>query len=77
MAQQDLEWIKGELQRVEQEIQEQKVGIVAAMKAKEMPELIAFLERGWERLVQEEKDLLSALQARFTSQAGEVRAASP
>lgn len=80
MAQQEVDRLWAELQRVEQEIKEQQARTEAAMKANELPELIAFIGRERDRLVEEKKDLrhqLSALQARLASPAGEVLAAAP
>jgi len=76
MAQQDLDWLKGELQRVEQKIEDQEARIEADTKAEELPELIASIEEKRDRLVENEKDLLSALQIRLASPSGEVLAAA-
>ncbi|CAL8468249.1 g7788 [Coccomyxa elongata] len=74
MAQHEVDRLWSELQRVEQEIKEQQARIEAAMKAHELPELIAVIGRERERLVEEKKDLrhqLSALQAQLASPSGE------
>ena len=79
MAQQEQEWLKEELQRVDQEIKEQQARIEAAMKANEMPELIAFIGRERDRLVDKEKALrhqLSALQIRLATPSGETLVAA-
>lgn len=79
MAQQEVDRLWAELQRVEQEIKEQQARIEAAMKANELPELIAFIGREKERLVEEKKDLrqsLNALQIRLASPSGEILAAA-
>ena len=73
MAQQEQEWLKEELQRVDQEIKEQQARIEAAMKANEMPELIASIGKERERLVDKEKVLLT----RLATPSGEVLAAAP
>ncbi len=78
MAQQHLDRLWEELQRVEQKLEEQEAKIEAAMKAKELPELIVLIEKKRDRLVEEEKDLrqqLGALQAQLACVAGEVLAA--
>ncbi|CAL8469124.1 g8665 [Coccomyxa elongata] len=70
MAQEEVEWLKEQLQGVEQEIKEQLARIEAAMKAKESPELISLIREERDRLVEEKKDMrhqLSALQAKLAS----------
>ncbi|BDA48308.1 hypothetical protein COCOBI_11-5680 [Coccomyxa sp. Obi] len=70
MAQQDMDWLEEELQRLEQKIKEQQAKIEAAMKADEKSELIASIGKERERLVDEQKVLLAALQARLASPSG-------
>ncbi|CAL8464801.1 g4336 [Coccomyxa elongata] len=73
MAQEEVEWLKEQLQGVELEIKEQLARIEAAMKAKESPELISLIREERDRLVDKEKDLrhqLSALQAQLATPAG-------
>ena len=75
MAQQELDWLKGDLQRVEELIQDQQAKIVAATKAKELPELIALDKERRDQLFEEKKDLrhqLSALQIRLATTSGEI-----
>lgn len=77
MAQQDeLEWFKGELLRVEQNIQEVEASIIAAIRAKEDSAVIAEIKKKRDRLVQEklklQGELGSIVQAQLTSLAGET-----
>ena len=62
MAQEEVEWFKKELQHVEQEISKK--------------ELIPLIKEERDRLVEDKKILLSALQVRMASPSGEVLAAA-
>ena len=77
MAEQDSEWIYEKLQRAERKIENRQAELVAAIEADDLPELIAFVKRDMERLIEEKEDLLSALKVRLASPAGEVPAVAP
>ncbi|CAL8472228.1 g11770 [Coccomyxa elongata] len=80
MAQQEVDKLWAELQRVEQKIEEQEARIEAATKAKELPELIASVKEKRDRLVEEKKDLrqsLNALQMRLATPSGTSQGAPP
>ncbi|BDA41780.1 hypothetical protein COCOBI_02-5740 [Coccomyxa sp. Obi] len=70
MAKQELDRLWVEWQRVEQEIKDSQANMVAAMKANEMPEIIALIGKERDRLVDKEKDLwhkMSVLQIRLAT----------
>ena len=84
MAQQDsyraailvLEWLKGELQRVEQDIKDREKELKGDTTERDS----AIIEKGIDRLVQKERDMrqqLITLQAQLASPAGDVLAAAP
>ena len=80
MAQQEVDRLWAELQRVEELIQDQQAKIVAATKAKELPELIALDKERRDQLFEEKKDLrhqLSALQIRLANPSGEILMLQP
>ena len=71
MAQEELDWLKGEL---EQDIKDQEKELKAATTERDS----AIIQKGIHRLVQEKRDVrqnLSTLQAQLASPAGEVLAA--
>ena len=76
MAQQELDWLKGELQRVEQDIKDREKDLKAATTERDS----AIIQNGIDRLVVRQERLdgqLSTLQAQLASPAGEVLAAAP
>ena len=80
MAQQEVEWLKEELQRVERKIEEQETKIDDAIENNKPERVINSYRERKERLVDKEKDLrhqLSALQIRLATPSGEVLAAAP
>jgi len=79
MAQQEVDRLWAELQRVEQKIEAKEQELREVVKAKESPELIASIGKERDRLVDNQKDLrhqLSALQIRLATPSGEVLAAA-
>jgi len=79
MAQQVLEWMKEELQRVEQKIEEQAAKIDDAIENNKPGKIIASYREEKKRLVDKKQDLwhqLSVLQIRLASPLGEVLAAA-
>ncbi len=77
MAQQDIDWLKGELQRLKQEIKVKEQELREATEAKELPELIALIKQARERRVDQQKVLLNILQAAsLASPSGEDLAAA-
>ncbi|EIE25717.1 hypothetical protein COCSUDRAFT_52553 [Coccomyxa subellipsoidea C-169] len=76
MAQQELNWLKGELQRVEQDIKNREEEYKAATTERD----IAIIQKGIDRLVQEKRDVrqqLSTLQAQLASPADHGRSELP
>ncbi len=74
MAQQVLDWLKGELQRVEQDIKDREKELKAATTERDS----AIIRKEMDRPVQKKRDVrqhLSTLQAQLASPAGEVLAA--
>lgn len=75
MAQEEVEWLKEELKRVEQKIEAKEQELLEATKAKALSEVIALFKDQKDRLVNKEKDLwqqLSNLQICLASTSGEV-----
>lgn len=76
MAQQDTEWLKGELQHSKQKIKAKEQQLLEARKAKTSSEVIALIKDRKDRLVDKKMVLRSTLQARLASPSGEVLAAA-
>ncbi len=76
MAQREVDRLNEELQRLELKIEAKDKELQEARIAKQSPEVIADINRRWERLVKIEPDtrqmLSTALQARLASPTGEV-----
>ncbi|CAL8464685.1 g4220 [Coccomyxa elongata] len=73
MAQQELDRLRGNLERVEQDIQASEQELREVTKAKKLPEIIAVIRKRKDRLVSKKKDMrqqLSALQTQLISPAG-------
>ncbi len=79
MAQREVEYIKEELQHLEQDTEGVQQEVLEAIKANEPDEVIAAIKQKKARLTDEKKPLrndLSALQARVASPSGEILVAA-
>ncbi len=79
MAQQEIEWLKEGLERMEHKIEHQEKMIEAAIKDKELLEHIATMKEKRDRFVNEKKDMqqnLRDVQISLATPSGEVLAAA-
>ncbi len=80
MAQQQIDRLWSEVQRIEQKIEEQEAKIEVARKDKKPQKLIDSYREEWARLVALEKDLRQqrmAMQTQLFTPAGEALAGAP